>query len=109
MRTQYEIQITTQFRKNQKVVRTNNDVLLDKSYPKKKPLVQQQSKNNRPTCLSCEGKKKLEFDKGWQCQNCEFFIYEQKHQIDKKELSQDHCFSTRLPYAKKMEKVLFLC
>ena len=35
------------------------------------------------------------------CQNCEYIVNKQKHQIEKKVLRQDHNFSTRLPYANK--------
>ena len=41
----------------------------------------------------------MEFDKYYYCQNCEFIINKQKHQIDKKVRRQDRYFSTRLPYA----------
>ena len=43
----------------------------------------------------------LDFDKGYYCRNCENIINKQKHQIDKKVLRQDRDFSTRLNYANK--------
>ena len=43
----------------------------------------------------------LEFDKGYYCKNCEYIINKQKYQIDKKILTQDRDFSTRLNYANK--------
>ena len=43
----------------------------------------------------------MKFDKGYYCKNCAYLINKQKHQNDKKVLGQDHLFSTRLPYANK--------
>ena len=39
--------------------------------------------------------------KGYYCTNCEYVINKQKHQIDKKLLRQESDFSTRLNYANK--------
>ena len=50
----------------------------------------------------------LEFDKGWYCQNCEYIINKQQHQIDKKNRRQDQYFSTRLPYANKNIREIFI-
>ena len=100
LRTQYQIQNETKFRKNQKVVRNDNDQLVVKYYPKnknKQPIIQQQL----PNCPSCKRNNWLEFDKGYYCRNCEYLISKQKHQIDKKVLGQDRDFSTRLNYANK--------
>ena len=74
--------------------------MIVKNYPKRKQPIQQQSKMKPPNC-SCKTKKRVEFDKGYYCQNCDYYNNnnKQKHQIDKKVLGQDHNFSTRLPYA----------
>ena len=50
----------------------------------------------------------LEFDKGYYCTNCEYIIDKQKHQIDKKVLRQDRNFSTRLPYANKKIREIYI-
>ena len=56
----------------------------------------------KPTsCPSCKQNNWLEVDKGSYCQNCDYIINKRKHQINKNILRQDHNFSTRLPYAKK--------
>ena len=104
LRNQYQVQNETQIRRNQKVIKNDNDELVVKKYPKKKQPIQQQP--NLPNCPSCKRNNWLEFDKGYYCQNCEYIINKQKHQIDKKILRQDHCFSTKLPYAnKKIRKI----
>ena len=102
LRTQYQVQNETQIRKNQKVIRNDNHELIVKNYPKNKikpPVIHQQSK--LPNCPSCKRNNWLDFDKGYYCKNCEFIINKQKHQIDKKVLRQDRDFSTRLNYANK--------
>ena len=43
----------------------------------------------------------MEIDEGYYCQNCEYIISKQKHQIDKEIHRQDNYFSTRLPYPNK--------
>ena len=84
LRTQYQVQNETQIRKNQKVIRNDNDQLVVKTYPKnKKPIIQKQ-KFKPPSCPTCKQITWLEFDKGYYCTNCEFIINKQKHQIDKK-------------------------
>ena len=50
----------------------------------------------------------LEFDKGYYCTNCEYINNKQKHQIDKKVLRQDHDFSTRLNYANKKIREIYI-
>ena len=50
LRTQYQVQNETQIRKNQKVIKDNNDELIVKNYPKKKQPIQQQPKFNLPNC-----------------------------------------------------------
>ena len=97
MRTQYQIQNNTQIRRNQKVIRDDNNELVVKNDPKKKqPIIQQHS-----NCPNCKRNNWLEFDKVYYCQNCEHTIHKQKHRIGKKVRRQDHHFSTRLPYANK--------
>ena len=107
LRTQYQVQNETQIRKNQKVIKNDNDQLVVTNYPKnknKQPIVQQQL----PNCPSCERNNWLEFDKGYYCKVCEFIINEQKHQIDKKVLRQDRDFSTRLNYANKKKGEIWM-
>ena len=89
-----------QIRKNQKVIKNDNEQLVVKNYPKNQPN-SQQPKFKPPNCPTCTEKKWLEFDKGYYCTNCEYIINKQKHQIDKKVLRQDHNFSTALNYANK--------
>ena len=100
LRTQYQVQNNTQIRKNQKVVE-NNGKLEVKTYPKNKQPIIQQQKSKLPNCPSCKRNNWLEFDKGYYCKNCEYIINKQKHQIDKSVLRQDRNFSTRLNYANK--------
>ena len=53
LRTQYQVQIETQIRRNQKVIKNDNDQLVVKNYPKsknKQPIIQKQS----PNCPSCK-------------------------------------------------------
>ena len=103
LRTQYQVQKETQIRRNQKVIRKDDNQLIFKNYPKnkiKQPIIQQQ-KFTPPNCPTCKQNKWLEFDKGYYCTNCEYRINKQKHQIDKKIPRQDRDFSTRLNYANK--------
>ena len=103
LRTQYQVQNETQIRRNQKVLKNDNDQLMVKNYPKnknKQPIIQQ-SKFKPPNCPSCKQNNWLEFDKGYYCTNCENIINKQKHQIDKNVIRQSHDFSTRLNYANK--------
>ena len=81
LRNQYQVQYNTQIRRNQKVIKKDNDELEVKSYPKNKQPNTQQPKNKPSNCPSCKGNIWLEFDKGDYCQNCEFIINKQKHQI----------------------------
>ena len=81
LRTQYQVQNETQIRRNQKVVK-NEDQLIVKNYPSyKKQPIQQQPK--LLSCPSCKQNNLLEFDKGYYCTNCEYIINKQKHQTDK--------------------------
>ena len=108
LRTQYQVQNETQIRKNQKIVRNDNNELVVKNYPKKKQTNQQQQKFKLPDCPSCKRNILLEFDKGYYCQNCEYIINKQKHQIDKQIRRQDHDFSSRLPYANKKIREIYI-
>ena len=101
LRTQYRIQNETQIRKNQKVIKNDNDQLVVKNYPKNKQPIIQQQKFKPPNCPSCKQNNWFEFDKGYYCLNCEYIINKQKHQIDKNVLRQDRDFSARLNYANK--------
>ena len=106
LRTQYQVQNETQLRRNQKVVK-NEDQLIVKNYPRnKKQPIQQQPK--LPSCPSCKRNIWLEFDEGYYCTNCENIINKQKHQIDKKVLRQSHDFSTRLNYANKKIREIYI-
>ena len=83
LRTQYQVQNETKIRRNQKVVKNDDDLLIVKNYPEnknKQPIFQQQL----PSCPSCKRNNWLEIDKGYYCKNCEFIMNKQKHQIDKK-------------------------
>ena len=78
------------------------------NYTKNKQPIQQQRKFKPPNCPSCKRNKWLEFDKGHYCKTCEYNINKQKHQMDKKVLRQDHYFSTRLPYANKKIREIWM-
>ena len=108
LRTQYQVQNETQIRKNQKVIKNDNDELIVKNYPKnknKQPIIQQQL---LPNCPSCKRNNWLEFDKGYYCTNCEYIINKQKHHINKNILRQSHDFSTRLNYATKKIREIYI-
>ena len=101
LRTQYQVQNETQIQKNQKVIKNDNNQLIVNTYPKnKQPIIQQQT-FKPPNCPTCKQNIWLEFDKGYYCTICEYIINKQKHQIEKKVLRQSHDFSTRLNYANK--------
>ena len=110
LRTQYQVQNETQIRKNQKVIKNENDnnQLVVKNYPKNKQPIIQQRKFKPPNCPSCKQNTWLEFDKGYYCRNCEYIINKQKHQIDKKVFRQSHDFSTRLNYANKQIRDFYI-
>ena len=91
----------TKFRRNQKVIKIDNDHLVVKNYPKNKQPIFQQHKFKPPYCPTCKQNNWLEFDKGYHCKDCEYIINKQKHQIDKNVLRQDRDFSSRLNYANK--------
>ena len=50
LRTQYQVKINTQIRKNQKVNKNDNDQLVVKNYPIKKQPIIQQAKFKPPNC-----------------------------------------------------------
>ena len=82
--TQNQVQIETQIRRNQTVIRNDNDQLVVKNYTKNIQPSNQQPKFKPPNCPSCKQIALLEFDTGYCCKNCEYNITKQKHQIDKK-------------------------
>ena len=108
LRTQYQVQNETQLRKNQKVIKTDNDQLVVKNYPKNNQPKSQQLKFKPPNCPNCKQNNWLEFDRGYYCKNCEYLINQQKHQIDKKVLRQDKDFSTRLNFANKKRRQIWM-
>ena len=108
LRTQYQVQNETQIRRNQKVIKNDNDQLVVKNYPKNKQPIVQQQKFKPPNCPSCKQNNWLEFDKGYYCTICEYIINKQKHQIDKKVLRQSHDFSTRINYANKKIREIWM-
>ena len=105
LRIQYQVQNETQIWKHQKVIKNDKELIV-KIYPKNKQPIKQQPKITPPNCPTCKQKNWLEIDKRYHCKNCENIINKQKHQIDEKFRRQDHYFSTRLPYAdKKIRKI----
>ena len=107
LRTQYQVQNETQIRKNQKVIKNDNNQLVVKNYHENKnkhPNIQKQL----PNCPSCKRNTWLEFDKGFYCTNCEYIMNKQKHQIDKNVLRQDRDFSTRLNYANNKIREIYI-
>ena len=108
LRTQNWDQNDTQIRKNQKVIRKNNNQLQVKKYPKNKQLSNQQPKFKPPKSPTCKQNNWLEFDKRYYCKNCENIINKQKHQVDKNFLGRDQTFSTRLPYANKKIREIWM-
>ena len=108
LRTQYQVQNENQIRRNQKLIKTDNDQLVVKNYPENKQSFQQQQKIKPPICPSCKQNNWLEFGKGYYCTNCKFIINKQKHQIGEKVRRQDHYFSTRLPYANEKIREIWM-
>ena len=108
MRTHFQVPKDTQNRKNQKFFKNDIDELVVKNYPKKNQPIQQQRKLKPTNCPRCQRNKWLEFDKGYYCQFCEYIIDKPKHQIDKKDRRQDQKFSTRLPYANKKIRKIYI-
>ena len=90
LRTQYQVQNETQIRRNQKVIKNDNDQLVVKNYPKnknKQPNIQQLS-----NCPSCKRNNWLEFDKGYFCKNCEYIINKQNIKLIRKFLDKKEFF-----------------
>ena len=108
LRTQNQVQNETKIRRNQKVIKNDIDELIVKNYPKNKQSIIQQQKFKPPNCPSCKQNTWLEFDKGYFCTNCEYIINNQKHQIDKQVCKQDRDFSTRLDYANKKIREIYI-
>ena len=65
LRTQYQVQNETQIRRNQKVIKNDNDQLVVKNFPKNTQPIIQQREINLPNFPSCKQKNWLEFDKGY--------------------------------------------
>ena len=105
--THYQVQTNIQIRNNQKSVE-NNGKLEVKNYPKIKQRIIQKPKFKPPNCPTCKQNKWLEINKCYYCKNCEYIINKQKHQIDKKVLRQDRDFSTRLIYANKKIREIWM-
>ena len=61
-----------------------------------------------PNCPSCKRNIWLEFDRGYYCQNCEYIINKQRHQIDKNVLRQGRDFSTRLNYGNTKIREIYI-
>ena len=107
LRTQYQFQNETQIRRNQKVIKNDNDQLLVKNYPrnKKQPIIQQPK---LPNCPSCKRNNWLEFVRSYYCQNCECINNKQKQQIYQQVVRQERDFSTRLNYAKTKLREIYI-
>ena len=86
LRTQYQVQNETQIRRNQKVIKNDNDQLVFENYPKNKQSITQKQKFKPPSCPSSKQNKWLEIDKGHYCRKCEYIVNKHKDQIDKKVL-----------------------
>ena len=108
LRTQYQVQNETLIRRNQKVIKNDNDQLIAKNYPKNEQPIIQQQKFKPPNRPSCKQNTWLEFDKGYYCKNCEYIINKQRHQIDKQVRRQDKDFSSRLNYANKKIREIWM-
>ena len=108
LRSQYRVQNETQIRRNQNVNKNDNDELKIKNYPEIKQPNIQQPKFKPPNCPSCRQNTWLNFDKGYYRRNCEYIFNKLKHEIDKRVRRLDHNFSTRLPYANKKIRKIWL-
>ena len=64
LRTQYQVQNDTEVRRNQKVIKNDNDELIVETYPKNKQPFQQQPKLKSPDFPICDRNNWLKFDKG---------------------------------------------
>ena len=108
LRTQYQVQNETQIRRNQKIIKIDNDQLVVKKYPKNKQPSIQQQKLKPPNCPICKQNNWLDSDKGYYCTKCEYIINKQEHQIDKNVRRQDTVFSTRQNYANKKIREIWM-
>ena len=108
LRTHYQVQNETQIRRNQKGIKNDNDQLLVTNYPKNKQSNFQQPKFKPPNYPSCKRNNWLEFDKGYFCRNCEIISTNKNNKLIKKVLRQDHNFSSRLPYANKKIREIWM-
>ena len=106
LRTQYQVQNETQIRRNEKVIKNDNDQIVKKYHKNKQPIQQREIK--LPNFPSCKRNNWLEFDKRYYCKNCKYLINNQRHQIDKKVLRQHLYFSTGLPYADKRIREIWM-
>ena len=91
-----------------KIIKNDNDELVVKNYPKNKHPIIQQQKFNLPNYPSCKRHNWLEFDKGYYCKKCKFIINKQKHQIGGKVLRQERDIPTRLNFANKKIREIFI-
>ena len=71
---QYQVQNNTQIRRNQKVIKNNDNKLQIKNYPKKNQPIIQQPKFKPSNCPFCKRNNWLEFDKDYYSRNCEYNI-----------------------------------
>ena len=92
LRTQYQVQNETQTRRNQKVIKNDNDQLIVKNYPKIKQPINQQRKYNLPSCPCCKQNIWLEFDKGYYCRTCEYINNKKNIRLTKKFLDKLEIF-----------------
>ena len=71
LRTQYQVQNDTHIRKNQKVIKNDNDELEVENNPRKKQPNIQQTNFKPSSCPSRKRKNWLDFLKGYYCHNCQ--------------------------------------
>ena len=84
VRTEYRVQRQTANRKNQKVIKNNNNSLIVKKYPKKRKTFLEKPKTSLPICPNCKRDIWLESTHGYFCRTPEsqYIINKRKHQID---------------------------
>ena len=71
-------------RRNQNVMQNQYEELDVKPYPKKKIKQKTEQPEIDFECPIYKQKRFVEFDKGYFCQNFQFFVNNQKNQIDEK-------------------------
>ena len=76
--------------------------------PKTKNHFFEKPKSNLPNYPCRKQNIWVENTLGYYCPGCEIIINKQNHQIDEKVLRQNRYFSTRLPYANKKSREIFL-